>query len=134
MIKKERQIKFRAWIKSWKRMVKVSDIDFYTYDDNNEPSIGILDYHSQASFKDIELMQFTGLTDTNGVDVYAGDLLLVDGHRTVKVIWHDRAGCWDVKVVSDTDYDIEFKSLKNNEWKWRTVKIGNIHENKELLK
>lgn len=126
-----RQIKFRAWDKEHNEFATSSTFRLqsipYGFDNH-----GVI--HLNNSLFDYQ--QFTGLTDKNGTELYDGDLLLVDDHRTVKVIWHEPTASFDTEYISDTKHSIKdrFRGIKNNEWKWRTVKIGNIHEHKELLK
>ena len=58
-----REIKFRAW--DGARMRGVSKNDFFSIRNDGMTSSNI----------DLLLMQFTGLTDSRGVDIYEGDIL-----------------------------------------------------------
>jgi hypothetical protein len=111
-----REIKFRAWSSKGLRFWYFD----YTVGFNPENN----DCFSYP-------MQYTGLKDKNGKEIYEGDVLNCQD-RIVKVIWHEQAGQWDTVFIKYV-FDLCSNGITNQEWKYRAVVIGNIYENPELL-
>ena len=124
-----REIKFRAWdfstnnFVSWEKLVIDSQCDFYDF--------------SLFSNIDYILMQYTGLKDKSGVEIYEHDLIIATRNslsQKKRVVKYD---------INRGAYFVVSNSLKETEWDDCLTKnqiktfgykvIGNIYENPELL-
>jgi len=115
-----REIKFKNWdgIKMYN--------SFSMKDELNRTFVGPFD-------KDSIFLQFTGLKDKNGKEIYEGDIVKApDG------IWEIEFGePWDgvlIDLINNYKAEASIK-FAENEYSLADVKvIGNIYENKDLLK
>lgn len=117
-----REIKFRAWDKKHKEMLL-----------GNSPSLwlsfygkvvqGFDEYGESDDWSNkVILMQFTGLKDKNGKEIYGGDITkheYLDKQYLEEVTWSNNRMGW---VGIDNSYINSYEV------------IGNIYENPELLK
>lgn len=114
-----REIKFRAWDKKEKRFVIIAEI--------RQLIGGIFAEGQHREDKDIELMQFTGLTDKNGKEIYEGDIVkysiqgtLQDSPLEIKI----------PDIFIELGHDDNYYLPQEETFEV----IGNICENPELLK
>ena len=120
-----RTIKFRAWDKERKEMY-YSD---FRVDFNGR----IFWWKSEEGYEDwrhddtVELMQYTGLEDKNGKEIYEGDIVK-DEIRRWEVCWEQARGQFMRKALKAK------VPLSERQIKMYKVKvIGNVYENPELL-
>lgn len=125
-----RVIKFRAWNKDTNKIIFVNQINMT---ENN----GAFCLNGSLSFDNFELMQFTGLKDKNGKEIYESDILKTKfiGFYEVKFGLYDNIESYDDAVCGNgfylNDKENFFKHFYDSE---DCEIIGNIFENPELLK
>lgn len=122
-----REIKFRAWDKeekemvSWKTLIDYCDLDYLFGNINETPK--------RVTIPDFDVMQYTGLKDKNGIEIFEGDVLtsnvqpckmvnpIKDGYGVVRF----ENGMFKLGAISLVTFISKMEV------------IGNIYENQELL-
>jgi uncharacterized phage protein (TIGR01671 family) len=132
-----REIKFRIWDAYLKRlsgpeglgvMIRNGSIDHVSCRES-ENGYSYSEWGSAQHPLDQEryaLMQFTGLKDKNGVEIYEGDILLLNGIR------HNRG------IYAAVEFDAEGRFIetdtRNTIGKLSSLRVvGNVYENPELI-
>lgn len=118
-----KEIKFRAW----------DGEDMYIPEiQENEQGENINDWFT--SFRNVTLMQYTGLKDKNGKEIYEGDVVeyLERGMKNCvgigQVTWNKDG--WNVEGFYDGSQDEPGRAFSENA---QLEIIGNVWENPELI-
>lgn len=120
-----REIKFRAIHKLTKKMWNEEELVFHNgkwYEDWRAFEDGMSLNMSQC-----ELMQYTGLKDANGVEIYEGDIVRCFRDGQSEVVF--KKGCFGLETYRAIG---NYYSTFNEVYGYCEI-IGNIYENPELL-
>jgi uncharacterized phage protein (TIGR01671 family) len=135
-----REIKFRTWNPDDKRM-EYPLVFAICSNGKLQPLIKCSD--NNRAYKDYPLMQYTGLKDKNGKEIYEGDIVNIgiingsgklpyDGkekERIVQVIWSEFRSSFAIKFNENANTDLFNYARNGKEFEI----IGNIFENPELI-
>ena len=104
-----RELKFRAWNKKKTLFPMTYNIE-----------LG----YARVDFRRHKLMQYTGLKDKNGKEIYEGDIVKNYIGQVGTIIW----------VKKTCGFEIDMKCIGRHGIQKRLEIIGNIYENPELIK
>lgn len=142
-------LKFRAWDKANKEMLKIDVIDFFL------KGIRVLEHKDNSffmKFSDVEIMQSTGYKDKKGTEIFIGDIVKfsdlygfydfeggltsVDGLNVASVVNKGSYITLDNFVSENgaTERELENYECTFDDLDFKKFEvIGNIYENKELI-
>jgi hypothetical protein len=126
-----REIKFRAWNSAGVGMKMLGDEEAKRILYNNTSNTEL--FHNKAAV----IMQFTGLKDSKGNEIYEGDVYKANG-QNYAVYFNNGAFAGGKSIDSCSplgwDADGEYEDMIESGFYNNIEIIGNIYENPELLR
>lgn len=116
------EIKFRSWDKKTNQIIKWQEIKRW--------NIGVA--FSKKDLKDFPIMQYTGIKDRNGKEIYEGDILIHPSGQTAEVAWHTMYPALTLYEDSNTN-KFDLRDIWEDEDSGSQFEIiGNIYQNPKL--
>ena len=134
-----REIKFRAWDKTENRMAR--NIEELKFNSKGIYAVVLnhLGFEMRRRANDVELMQYTGLKDRNGKEIFEGDIVAFEdsdgGYEypdvvvNTGIVEYGELGFYFTNRVAAEMDDFYIKDGRCDD----VEVIGNIYENAELL-
>ena len=132
-----RKIKYKAYIKEYNKIIDVDRLGLNWNGSVQEIIVSRKDLDGSNEWTDFqagqfELMEFTGLYDSKGIEIYTGHIVKIvttqtNDTRVGEVIYYKGNAMYLVETTIEDYFTFMSSDIKS-------VKVlGNIYENKELL-
>ena len=144
-----REIKFRAWCSGRHENMTFNEsyMDYEVTIKNGMYADVVSGWDIHGTYETVPLMQYTGLKDKNGKEIYEGDVVLFK-KKNHEIRYFDNYGMFamvganlyssnvidESKPMGSRGSSTNYKPYVLNEYYQKRIEvIGNIYENSELL-
>lgn len=124
-----REIKFRGWSEKRKEMLYYGN--WFTL---HQQTVLCFEHGIKRNYVDesdidypdrVHLMQYTGLKDRNGKEIYENDIIqFIDIPARFNIVWDDEDACWNAEHIGGNSTR---QALRKSGAKHKEV-VGNIYE------
>lgn len=122
-----REIKFRVWDVENKEMLNVQELDFEPTFYGGRIAIRPDQYNDYFDTEDMILMQYTGVNDRCGKEIYENDIVYVAGEdENATIEWDEETARF---VIHFDGWIADF----DNYYGYELEVMGDIYNNSELL-
>lgn len=132
-----RPIKYRAYINGERREVfGIDRCSVYIFCEPPEGYHDISPVTKRCDILTVNLVQYTGLKDKNGNEIFEGDVIYHEHYGRYKIVWKRDGACFHTECIETCGlksymftnlFDSNKGSVLNCEV------IGNVYENRELF-
>jgi uncharacterized phage protein (TIGR01671 family) len=142
-----REIKFRVWVDGflpeqagmfyWVELYRPQPDGTYDRIYAKRTFESIDEYKFKSEEEPFTLMQYTGLVDKNGEEIYEGDIVEIQQPTSVNrgdISFREGAFAFTSQIQVDGNRTIVFLHSVKYQHQWQLEVIGNQYENGDLLK
>ena len=133
-----REIKFRAWDSSRNKMFFSNEHKWVEFKINSDGVLIAVNYARGGGEHSLPVMQYTGVNDCNGVEIYEGDLVRITDTEEPRInfVGQVKFGvrgypAFDLYDSCNTQLMDEYNTLTNDDLTFEV--IGNVYENPDLI-
>ena len=137
-----KEIRFRVWDKRIEKMGEVTELGFskvrhhlvkYRYINERGKVVDEQSHFDKGFTNGLDIMQYTGLKDKNGNEIYEGDIIRTTyPDCTAVVVWEEDTVRY-IGYTIESERKIIYVDMVDRNDKPAVEIIGNIYENPELL-
>ncbi len=124
-----RQLKFRAWDSEQNKMIFTFDGEYKIMVNSEDGTVFCGGHLPNGDWNEPPLMQFIGLTDKKGNEIFEGDIVKTNTDKAMVIGWSDRHASFTIEREGWAFRHYFGEAMEANECEI----VGNVYENWDVL-